>query len=772
MSDREEYILLMLNSTAEAVYGIDVNGLCTFANAACARVLGYAEPGQLLGRHMHDLIHHSTRDGAQYPIEECRVYKAFQENVGSHAEDEVLWRADGSSFPVEYWSYPIRRDGQVVGSVVTFHDITERRQLEQQFRRAQQRLRDVVASSPAVLFTLEIGDGKIQGVSWTSDNLREILGYPPEAAVGKDFWLLNVHPDDLETVKTRANADLFGQGHTVQDFRFRRADGREQWIRSEIRMIRDETGQPLEAVGAWLDITERKRAAEEQSKLREQLQQAQKLESVGRLAAGVAHDFNNLLTVINGYSDVLLRRLKPDDILHESAWEIRQAGTRAAELVRQLLLLSRKQISRPAEVNLNDIVREVEKMLARTIGEDVRLETALSPSLGCVLADAGQCHQLLMNLAINARDAMPAGGTLLIETLNIEIEGSAAAKAGPHVQLKVSDSGLGIPKEAMPHLFEPFFTTKRQGEGTGLGLATVYGIVKQSGGLIWAESEPGAGATFTICLPRIDAGTITPPERDREPEPASLQGTETILIVEDQAQVRKMSVRVLRSHGYRVLEAANPGEALLVSENYAGPIHLLLSDIIMPGMTGPDLAAHFAPLRPAMKVVFMSGYSERAIADRLNLAGTYLAKPFSPTGLAIKVREVLGPFRPSGTILVADDEPGIRSFLREMLTRAGYDILEAKNGKEVMRQVETARVDLVIMDLAMPEQEGIETIQILHQIQPQLKIIATSGQFAALLRAAEYLGAHAALAKPIETIDLLDTVARIIASRGEENLEL
>jgi two-component system cell cycle sensor histidine kinase/response regulator CckA len=770
MSDREEYILLLLNSTAEAVYGIDVNGLCTFANAACVRLLGYSGHDRLLGRRMHDLIHHTKRDGTPYPIEESRVYKAFQENVGSHADDEVLWRGDGSSFPAEYRSYPIRREGQVVGSVVTFHDITERRQLEQQCRRAQQRLRDVVASSPAVLFTLEIGDGKLQGVSWASDNLREILGYPPEAAVGKDFWLLNVHPDDLETVETRANADLFGQGHTVQDFRFRRADGREQWIRSEIRMIRDETGQPLEAVGAWLDITERKRAAEEQSKLREQLQQAQKLESVGRLAAGVAHDFNNLLTVINGYSDVLLRRLKPDDLLHESAREIRQAGARAAGLVRQLLLLSRKQIAQPAEVNLNDIVREVEKMLARTIGEDVRLETVLSPSLGCVLADAGQCHQLLMNLAINARDAMPAGGTLLIETLNIEIKGGAAghyagAKPGPYVQLRVSDSGIGIPKEAMGRLFEPFFTTKKQGEGTGLGLATVYGIVKQSGGLIWAYSEPGAGATFTICLPRIDAGTITQPEPDREPEPVSLQGRETILVVEDEDQVRKMSVHVLRSHGYRVLEAANPGEALLLSENYAGPIHLLLTDIIMPGMTGPDLATQFAPLRPAMKVVYMSGYSERAIADRLNLEGTYLAKPFSPAALATKVREVLGPLCPSGTILVADDEPGIRNFLREVLTLAGYDILEAGNGKEVLRQVETAGVDLVIMDLAMPEQEGIETIRILRRTQPQLKIIATSGQFAgALLRTAEYLGAHAALAKPIEAMVLLDTIARIIAS--------
>jgi CheY-like chemotaxis protein len=369
-----------------------------------------------------------------------------------------------------------------------------------------------------------------------------------------------------------------------------------------------------------------------------------------------------------------------------------------------------------------------------------------------------------MNLAVNARDAMPGGGRLLIETKNVDlddcyVEEHAEVKAGPYVQLKVSDTGIGMTKEVMSHLFEPFFTTKKPGEGTGLGLATVYGIVKQSGGSISVYSELGQGATFTIYLPRIKPGLS--PQHEAQPAPQFLRGTETVLVVEDQEQLRKLAGRALRSYGYRVLESANPGEALLHSERYAGPIHLLLTDVVMPGMTGPELAARIKPLRPAMEVVFMSGYSERAIADRLELAGTYLPKPFSPEALATKVREVLGSPRPAGAILVVDDELGIRKLVRNVLAGVGYHVLEAENGREAAQQLETSEVDLAIMDLAMPEQEGIETIRTLRQVRPELKIIAMSGVFAGpLLRAAELLGAQASLAKPFQPDELLDAVAR------------
>jgi PAS domain S-box-containing protein len=771
LREREEHIRLLLDSTAEAIYGIDLQGRCTFANPACARLLGYGDPSHFLGRNMHDLMHHTRKDGAPYPVEECRIFLRFLQNQASHVDDEVLWRADGTSFPAEYWSHPICRDGKVAGAVVTFLDITERRQLEEQFRRAQQHLRDVVASSPAVLFTLALTPDEVQGVSWISDNLREILGYPLEAAIGPDWWLEKIHPEDLDGVTAPTLAELFSRSDRARDLRFRHADGHYRWFRCETRLIHDETGQPVGAVGAWSDITERRLAEEEQLKLREQLQQAQKLESIGRLAGGVAHDFNNLLTVINGYGDLLLKQLTPADPLYKMADEIRKAGQRAAELTRQLLLLSRKQVTQPAEVNLNDVIAEVERMLNRVIGEDIQLKSTLSPLLGHVLADPGQLHQVLMNLAVNARDAMPNGGTLLIETRNVDLDDAYTEqhpemRPGPYVQLRVSDTGIGMTKDVMSHLFEPFYTTKKPGEGTGLGLATVYGIVKQSGGSIWTYSEPGKGTAFTIYLPRIMAGVRL--KQESEPELESLRGTETILVVEDQEQLRKMAGSVLRSYGYRVLEAANPGEALLHCERYAGPIHLLLTDIAMPGITGPELADRVKPLRPAMEVVFMSGYSERAIADRLDLTGRYLAKPFSPDELASKVRGVLGAPRRAGTILVADDEPGVRSFLRDVLAGVGYDILEAEDGKEAVRKVETTQVDLVILDLAMPEQEGIETIQVLRRLRPQLRIIAVSGQFAGfLLRAAEQLGAQMSLAKPIEANDLLDAVARVMVGHKE-----
>ena len=394
-------------------------------------------------------------------------------------------------------------------------------------------------------------------------------------------------------------------------------------------------------IGDALARRELRRADAERKRIEEQLQQAQKLESIGRLAGGVAHDFNNLLTVINGYSDMLLKELRSQDPIYEAVTEIRTAGERAAVLTRQLLVLSRKKVTQPQRVNLNDIVAEVEKMLGRLIGEDIRLKSVLSPSLGHVLADPGQLHQVLMNLAVNARDAMPGGGTLSIETANIDVDTGYAEqhpemKPGPHVQLKVGDTGIGMTKEVQSHLFEPFFTTKKQGEGTGLGLATVYGIVKQSDGSIWAYSEPGVGTTFSIYLPRVDAGGDLLTEL--EPSHASLRGGETILVVEDQDQLRKMVVHVLRDYGYEVIESASPEDALLHSERYSGPIHLMLTDVIMPGMTGPELVGRLKPLRPSMEIIYMSGYSQHTTLD---LAGAFLPKPFSPEALAVKVRETL-----------------------------------------------------------------------------------------------------------------------------------
>jgi two-component system cell cycle sensor histidine kinase/response regulator CckA len=362
--------------------------------------------------------------------------------------------------------------------------------------------------------------------------------------------------------------------------------------------------------------------------------QVEKLETVGRLASGVAHDINNLLTVINGYSRLVLRKLSPSDPMHHSISEIALAGERAGALTAQLLRLTRKEAVEPRIVNLNDIVGEVEKMLGRLMGENIWLRSFRSVDLGCVRADPGQLHQVLTNLAINARDAMPMGGVLLIETENVHRD-----NLGPMVQLRVIDTGIGMTKEVMARLFEPFFTTKRAGEGTGLGLATVHRIVKESGGTIAVTSEPDRGTTFLIEFPRVDkaAGLTEQPEA-LEP---SLHGSETILVVEDQDQVRRMAVDVLRDYGYQVKGVAGPKAALRYIEEHESEIHLLLTDLVMPDMSGWDLAEEFRAIRPTTAVIFMSGYGEPTLRGRRVAPGSYLAKPFSPEELAGKVKEVL-----------------------------------------------------------------------------------------------------------------------------------
>jgi PAS domain S-box-containing protein len=783
LREREEHIRLLLDSTAEGIYGIDAGGFCTFANAACARMLGYRRPAELLGRRMQELYPGRGRDEGD-GLDDTNILHAVRRAAGSHVGTGILWRADGSWFSAEYWSHPIYHDGGVVGTVVTFLDITERLKLEVKFRQAQQRLRQVVVSSPAVLFTVTVTGDEIYGISWTSENVREILGYSPEAAIGADWWVSGIHPDDQQRVMAQTRADLFALGHSTQEYRFRHADGEYRWARCEFRLIRDELGRPVEAVGAWMDITKQKNAEHEQSQLRGQLQQAQKLEGIGRLAGGVAHDFNNLLTVINGYSALLLKRLPADDPSSQLVAEIRTAGDRAAALTRQLLVLSRKQVVQFRNVNLNHIIQEVEQMLARVIREDIHLESLLSPDLGFVQADPGQIHQVIMNLAANARDAMPNGGTLLIETANVDLAESFSDQhhevtPGSYVELKVSDTGVGMTKEVVSHLFEPFFTTKDPGEGTGLGLATVYSIVKQSGGSIWVYSEPGKGTSFKIYLPRVQAGATVA----EEPKAGNLalHGSETILVVEDQEQLRAMAARVLRVYGYQVHEAENAEDALSYARRHETELHLLLTDLVMPGMSGWDLAEEIRTLRPGVAIIFMSGYSERAIRDRhtLDSVGTFLNKPFSLEALALKVREALDANRPavpampangsgprSVRVVVADDEPGVRAFFRTALQDEGYEVIEAASGTQVLQEVRTGRVDLVITDLVMPEQQGVDTVRTLRSEVPGIGIIAMSGGFGAhFLKVALAFGADAVMSKPVEAEDLATKVSEVLKLR-------
>ena len=393
------------------------------------------------------------------------------------------------------------------------------------------------------------------------------------------------------------------------------------------------------------DLAAREAAVTERRLLEDQLRQSQKMEAVGKLAGGVAHDFNNLLTAILGYSSLLLDDMPANAPTRREIEQIQHAAQSAASLTQQLLAFSRRQILQPRILDLNDVVRSIEPMLKRIIGEDVNLQTKLSPSLAHVSADPGQIEQIIVNLAVNARDAMPGGGRLTIETADVMLDESYTAQhavttVGPHVMLAVSDTGRGMDMQTRERIFEPFFTTERRGEGTGLGLATVYGIVKQSGGSIWVYSEPGQGATFKVYLPATSQDVTQPAAA---PAPKGIEGTETILVAEDQAEVRSIVRTILSRHGYKVLEATDGEEALRILRDHPGRIHLLLTDVVMPSIGGPELVRRLRETHPSIRVLYTSGYTDEAIVRHgvLEPGIAFLEKPFTPTTLLTKVREVL-----------------------------------------------------------------------------------------------------------------------------------
>jgi nitrogen-specific signal transduction histidine kinase len=398
--------------------------------------------------------------------------------------------------------------------------------------------------------------------------------------------------------------------------------------------------------GVIRDITERKQTEEEMAAVQEQFRQSQKIEAVGQLAGGIAHDFNNLLTVIKGYSQLSLIQFKESDPLKVNIDEINKATDRAADLIRQLLAFSRRQVMEMRVLDLNILLQNLNKMLRRVIGEDIELVTRLADDLGRVKVDPGQIEQVIMNLTVNARDAMIEGGKLTIETANVELDEEYARThvgviPGRCVMLSVNDTGVGITPEVRERIFEPFFTTKKEGEGTGLGLSTVYGIVKQSGGNIWVYSEPEKGTTFKIYLPLVNEPLEE--KKERVVKEASPRGNETILVVEDDEVVRKLAVRILREQGYRVLEASQGVDAFLICEEHKGPIHLLVTDVVMPKMSGRELAERITSIRQEVKVLYMSGYPDDTVAHHgiLNEGMNYIQKPFTLEGLARKVRGVL-----------------------------------------------------------------------------------------------------------------------------------
>jgi len=629
--DSENQVRNLLDSAAEAIYAVDREGRITLANPTAARSLGYSRSEELLGRPAHTLFHHSYPDGRPYPVESCPLLRArVRGEVISGVE--WFWDRERRKFPAEYRATPMYREGQLIGSVVAFRDISDRLQAEEALARSEARFRSIVQHAGDAIVILDAS----LVIRFVSPSSQRLTGFAAEELVGHGAIEL-IHPDDIQQAMEAVARASLGPGTAVTTIiRVRHRDG--HWITTEVvgsNLLSDPAAAGY--VCHLRDISERLAAEAERRRLEEQLRQSQKMEAVGLLAGGIAHDFNNLLTAILGTATLLRETLPEGSEQAEEIREIETAAQRGASLTRQLLTFTRRQVHQPRASELNQVITQLSHLLRRLLGEEIRLETRLDPSGAWVKADPGNLEQVLMNLAVNARDAMPRGGVLTIRTERMP-PGPTDDGVGP-VQLTVADNGLGMPPEIQARAFEPFFTTKEVGRGSGLGLATVYGIVEQAGGAIELESTPGQGTTFRIRLPgavREQAASAT----------ASTvrggHGSETILLVEDEAPVRAIARRVLSAAGYQVLEAADAAQARRLAGEHAGRIDLLITDVIMPGTRGPELAEELAAREPGLRVLFISGYSPDIVIQREGVPGRgFIQKPFTPQSFRDKVRQVL-----------------------------------------------------------------------------------------------------------------------------------
>ena len=626
--ESEEIFRLISENAADMIAVIDADGNRLYNSASYERVLGYS---------VEELK--STSAFAQiHPDDVERVRAADDETRKTGSGNAVEYRMrhkDGSWRVFESTASIIHSPKGPTGKLVIVNrDVTDRRDAVEALKRSEASFRSVVEHAPYGICRID-RDGNLLEAN---PALCRMLGYENSEALLTQNLSTHVFSDRRDF---RRLSELLGASHDFRDVEltWRRVDGSPLTVQCSGRRISES-----EQLAGYLELFAQD--VTEKMVLERQLRMAGKMEAIGRLSGGIAHDFNNLLGVIMGYSKLIRQRVTTEQTdLAEFAEEVEKAGQRAAALTRQLLAFSRQQILTPTVVDLNSLVSDMQKMLPRLIGEDVELEFDLDQDLGTVKADRSQIEQVIMNLAVNARDAMPNGGTLRVETANASIDElyartHAGAKPGLYVLLSVSDTGTGMTAETITHIFEPFFTTKEMGKGTGLGLATIYGIVKQSGGYIWVDSELGKGSTFRIFLPRLFAEAI---RQEYQPKIAASGGHETILLVEDADPLRKLAARFLESGGYQVLQARDGDDALATAGKFTQPIHLLLTDVVMPGMNGRVLAERLLPHHSAMKVLYMSGYTDSFIAGHgvLERGTALIHKPFTEEALLAKVKEVL-----------------------------------------------------------------------------------------------------------------------------------
>lgn len=637
---REEELATILDAIGDAVVATDTRGRILRMNAAAERLSGFAA-AEAEGGHFSDVfrvIDEAKREVISDPVERVLA----EGSVVGLANHGILVTREGKIRVIADASAPIRdAKGNARGVVMVFRDETIKRASDRALRESEQRFR-------ATFEQLAVGVAHVAtNGRWLEVNRRlaDIVGYTREELLERTFQDIT-YPPDLETDLEFMRQMLGGQIATYSmEKRYVRKDDSLVWIELTVSLVRDAAGEPRYFISVVQDIDARKKAERLLDEIADQLRQAQKMEAVGRLAGGVAHDFNNVLSIILGHGELVMQKLPPGDPTRDEVKEVTTAAERAASLTRQLLAFSRQQVLEPKVLDLNAVLRETHRMLARLIGEDIEVRTLTEPGLGNVLVDRTQIEQVLLNLVVNARDAMPRGGTLTLETANAEFDSSYLAEhpdasPGAHVMLSVSDNGIGMDPETRSRIFEPFFTTKARDKGTGLGLSMVFGTVAQSGGHIYVSSEPGRGTTFKLYFPRTNVKPQL--ESVRAVAPVNLQGTETVLLVEDDEQVRRVVSSMLRRYGYDVHEARSAEDAVRLIET-VHDVQLLLTDVVMPRTSGPELARRVSSMCPGLKVVYMSGYPDDAVGRHgtLEEGAAFLQKPMTPVSLARKVREVL-----------------------------------------------------------------------------------------------------------------------------------
>ncbi|MCL4859464.1 MAG: PAS domain S-box protein [Caldilineaceae bacterium] len=619
-----------LGAAANAIVITTRDGTIEWANAAFTTLTGYQtaeaigkKPGELVGSGLYDEAFYKTMWGTIL--------------AGEIWHNEIInRRKDGSFYTEEMTITPLKNDQGVISHFIAVkRDITTRKRAENALRESEERFRLLSKATSDAIWDWDLNTDMV----WWSEGYETLFGYRrDEVKSPVTSWTNHIHPEDREWV-VQGIYDVIEHGETgwQREYRFLRKDGSIAYVLDRGYVIRDAAGKAARMIGGMTDLTE-------QRSLEAQLRQSQKMEAIGQLAGGVAHDFNNLLMVILGYSDLLLAGHVTAGPMMNMVASIKDAGERAANLTRQLLAFSRKQLLAPQVLDLNDVVGNIEKMVRRLIGEDVVLTSVLQPNLSRIKVDPGQIEQVIINLAVNARDAMPAGGRLTIETADVEISDEQSrhkfdCRPGRYVALIMTDTGIGMTPEVKSRIFEPFFTTKEPGKGTGLGLATIFGIVKQSDGQIEVYSEVGGGAQFKILFPAVDGRPTSPTDAQGAPRAEG----ETILLVEDEQQVRQVARLALEAHGYHVLEAVNGRNAIDMIESGQHPIHLVITDVVMPEMGGRQLVEHLRHHHPGIKVLFISGYTDDAIVRHGIIEATddFLQKPFSPVALARQVRNLL-----------------------------------------------------------------------------------------------------------------------------------